>query len=266
MSIDRASLAFGVPDDVTPGTLFMLSISSSLTAEPTEGRRVVFGRNWDEADVCIGGHDQGVSRTQGAVTCRGGRWWLTNTGRRALRLPGSQMLFTGEEPIPLAVGYLPLFVRGSATHEHLLELFVSGADAAQPARGPAAPTQPPRTWQLSGTERLVLVVLAQRYLLQEPYPQPMGWQQAADHLNDLEHGGLEPSDPVSGADWNHRKVERVVGRVRARLSKAGVPGLTREEVGEPIGNMLNHNLIRELIDSTTLIPPDLRLLDPPEFR
>ncbi len=258
MSVDRASLAFGVPD-AEPGTLFALSISSSLTAEPIEGRRVVFGRNWDEADVCIGGHDQGISRIQGFVTCRSRRWWLANAGRRPLRLPGSQMLFSGEDPIPLVVGYLPLFVRGSATHEHLLELYVSGLDAAQPERGPLAPTQPPRTWRLSTTERLVLVVLAQRYLLQEPYPQPMGWQQAADHLNDLE------SDvPEIGADWNHKKVERLVGQVRTRLSKAGVAGLTREEVGEPIGNMLNHNLIRELVDSTTLIPPDLRLLDPPD--
>src|SRR5438309_11639143 len=50
MSIERASLAFGVPD-AAPGTLFVLSISSSFTAEPIEGGRVVFGRNWEEADV-----------------------------------------------------------------------------------------------------------------------------------------------------------------------------------------------------------------------
>ncbi|WP_216903251.1 hypothetical protein [Nocardia alni] len=253
MNFDRVSLAFGVPD-AAPGTLSALSISNSVTAAPDEGRQVVFGRNWDDADICVGGHDQGVSRTQGIMTCRGGRWWLANAGRRPLRLPGSQMLFTGEEPIPLVAGYLALFVHGSAAHEHLLELYVSGADVTQPARGPAAVTQPPRTWRLSVNERLVLVVLAQRYLLQEPYPQPMGWQQAADHLNDL--------DP--DADWNHRKVARLVEQVRTRLSKAGVAGLTREEVGEPIGNMLNHNLIRELIDSITLIPPDLRMLDQPD--
>ncbi|WP_280269081.1 hypothetical protein [Nocardia wallacei] len=33
--------------------------------------------------------------------------------------------------------------------------------------------------------------------------------------------------------------------------------------GEPVGNTLNHNLIRALMDSTTLVPPDLRLLDHP---
>jgi pSer/pThr/pTyr-binding forkhead associated (FHA) protein len=50
-----------------------------------------------------------------------------------------------------------------------------------------------------------------------------------------------------------------VSRVRTRMSRGGVAGLTREEVGEPVGNTLNHNLIRELTESTTLVPPDLRL-------
>jgi hypothetical protein len=49
--------------------------------------------------------------------------------------------------------------------------------------------------------------------------------------------------------------------VRSRLSKSGVAGLTREEVGEPVGNKLNDNLLRELLLSTTLVPPDLRLLE-----
>ncbi|MGH3874906.1 MAG: hypothetical protein ACRDSR_25960 [Pseudonocardiaceae bacterium] len=35
----------------------------------------------------------------------------------------------------------------------------------------------------------------------------------------------------------------------------------RNEVGEPVGNALNHKLILELLLSTTLVPPDLRLLD-----
>lgn len=49
-----------------------------------------------------------------------------------------------------------------------------------------------------------------------------------------------------------------------RLSRAGgVEGLTREEVGEPVGNTLNHNLIMELLRSTTLVPSDLNLLETP---
>ncbi len=49
--------------------------------------------------------------------------------------------------------------------------------------------------------------------------------------------------------------------MRERLSRGGVAGLTREEVGEPVGNKLNDNLIRALVLSTTLVPPDLRQLD-----
>jgi hypothetical protein len=57
-------------------------------------------------------------------------------------------------------------------------------------------------------------------------------------------------------------VEHLVGRVRARLSRAGVAGLTREEVAGSVGNALNHNLLTELVHSTTLVPPDLRRLEP----
>jgi hypothetical protein len=40
-----------------------------------------------------------------------------------------------------------------------------------------------------------------------------------------------------------------------------VAGLTRDEVGEPVGNALNHNLITELLLTTTLVPPDLAEID-----
>lgn len=56
-------------------------------------------------------------------------------------------------------------------------------------------------------------------------------------------------------------VEHLVVGVRTRLSRDGVAGLTRAEIGEPVGNSLNHNLLRELLLSTTLVPPDLALLD-----
>lgn len=129
-----------------------------------------------------------------------------------------------------------------------------GPDQQRPAPRHGDPTQPPRTWRLSATDRLILVVLAQRYLLHEAHPQPLTWQQAYEHLDDLQ--------PDAG--WTAKKVEHKVTAVRVRLSRGGVPGLTREEVGEPIGNALNQNLIRELMESTTLVPPDLALLDDPE--
>ncbi|QIS14145.1 FHA domain-containing protein [Nocardia arthritidis] len=247
-----SGLAFGVPDSA-PHTIYVLALTGGVATGPAPGRRIRFGRNRPEVDVCVGGDDRKISRCQGLLTHHENRWWVRNLGRQPLRLPGSRMLFGGEDPLPLDTGYTPMFIRGSGRREHLLELYVTGADTSRTGVGPADPTDPPRTWRFSDTERLVLIVLAQRYLLQEAYPQPMAWSQAAIHLDDLQ--------PDAG--WTAKRVEHVVEKVRARLSAKGVAGLTREEVGEPVGNTLNHNLIRELIDSTTLIPPDLRLL---EFR
>ncbi|MBF6175152.1 hypothetical protein [Nocardia blacklockiae] len=67
---------------------------------------------------------------------------------------------------------------------------------------------------------------------------------------------LEPD-----AGWKRRRVEELVTAVRQRLSRLGVPGLTADEVPQPIGNMLNHNLIQQLMQSGTLVPRDLALID-----
>ncbi|MEK8168822.1 hypothetical protein NKH77_00410 [Streptomyces sp. M19] len=40
-----------------------------------------------------------------------------------------------------------------------------------------------------------------------------------------------------------------------------MPMLTREEVGDPVGNTLNDNLIHALLMSTTLVPQDLALIN-----
>ena len=220
------------------------------------GREVLFGRNRPDVHVCIGEYDQRVSRVHGRLTHRDGRWWVSNTGRLPLRLPGSRMLFRDDEPVPLATGYTPVFVGGSRGREHLLEVYVSGEESDEPRSLPDDHTRPPKVWRLDPTERLVLVVLAQRYLLHEAYPQPLAWRQAAEHLADL-----QPT-----ATWGPKRVEHLVVKVRNRLSRQGVAGLTREEVGEPVGNTLNHNLIRELLEGTTLVPTDLRLLDQPDHQ
>ncbi|MBF6454713.1 FHA domain-containing protein [Nocardia cyriacigeorgica] len=248
----RASLAYGVPE-APAGTIHLLSISAQYSAGPIEGSRIVFGRDWDVVDICVGGYDPGVSRRHGLLVHRDRRWWLANTGRRPIRVSGSLTLFPQQEPVPLDIGYTPVFVRGTASREHLIELHVASGDDAASSAGSNALTHPPRAWRLSPSERVVLVALAQRYLLHDHYPQPVSWNLAATHLAELQ--------PDKG--WTAKKVEHLVSGVRSRLSAAGVSGLTREEVGEPIGNMLNHNLIRELLDSTTLVPPDLRLLDDP---
>src|SRR6185295_16596767 len=151
-----------------------------------------------------------------------------------------------DEPVPLSTGYTPLFVRGSNGREHLLEVHVQGAEADRRPLTPTTETDPPRMWPLSAPERLVLVALGQRYLLHDRYPAPLSWRQVVDCLQEA-----RPDQ-----QWTIKAVEHTVSRVRARMSRGGVSGLTRDEVGEPVGNTLNHNLPRELTESTTLVPPD----------
>ncbi|MGH3761569.1 FHA domain-containing protein [Actinophytocola sp.] len=244
------SLAYGVVHPA-PGAIYALSIAGGITMGPREGRTVVFGRNKPEVHVCIGEDDRRVSRQHGVLTHLRGQWWVRNTGRLPIRLPGSQWLFAKEDSLPLTEGYTPLFVPGTRGREHLLELFVAGDDGRRPATRHDAVTDPPKTWRLLPDERLALVLLGQRYLLHESDPQPLTRQQVAEQLIELQ--------PEAG--WTHRKVEHLLAAVRERLSRGGVAGLTREEVGEPVGNKLNDNLVRALVLSTTLVPPDLRLLD-----
>ncbi|WP_370949173.1 FHA domain-containing protein [Amycolatopsis sp. cg5] len=243
------SLAWGVPG--VAGTLHVLAVTGGITVGPREGRTILFGRNRPDVHVCVGENDRRISRHQGSLTHRDDQWWLSTSGRLPLRLPGSRLLFSEDEPLPLGPGYTPLFVRGSSGREHLLEVHVGTHDGDRPRTEHDAPTRPPHTWALSPSERLALIVLGQRYLLHEAYPNPLSWRQAAEYLNDL-----RPAE-----EWTHKKVEHLVVGVRTRLSRGGVAGLTREEVGEPVGNTLNHNLVRELMESTTLVPPDLGSLN-----
>lgn len=246
----HASLAFGVAE-VVPDTIYLLSVSGGVRFHPKEGRFILFGRNRPEVHVCVGEDDRRVSRSHGRVSRHGDHWWLRNIGRLPLQLPRMRMLFPEDEPFPLGPGYTPVFINGTSCRRHLMEVYVTGEDGRLPRPAPEASTLADKPWKLSATERLALVVLSQRYLLHEAYPQPLAWRQAADRLAEL-----RPE-----ANWTHRKVEHTIAAVRRRLSKAGVSGLTREEVGEPVGNMLNHNLIVELLHSRTLVPPDLRLLE-----
>jgi hypothetical protein len=250
LSATHGSLARGVSAPV-PGTVFALALTGGMRLGPGAGREVLFGRNRPAVHVCLGEDDPLVSRHQGTLTHRGGRWWISNHGRLPIRLARGRLLFTGEEPLPVDTGYTALFVRGSRHREHLLEVYVTGQDGAAPTPLPEDVTLPPRTWLLSEQERLVLVVLGRRYLLHEPRPQPLTWQDTAARL-----ARLQPD-----AHWGPKKVEHVVSAVRTRLSRNGVPFLTREEVGEPVGNTLNDHLLRELLLTTTLVPPDLALVD-----
>lgn len=244
-----ASLAKGLPP-APPGTLFALTHRGGISVTPAAHFTVIFGRNEPEVHVCVGEDDLLVSRQHGLLRCDGTRWTLRNTGRIPIRFPGSQLLLSGhEEPLPVA--YTPLFIRTAPDREHLLEVRVAGAPSAAPAPRYDQSTRIAASWDLAEREREVLVALGQRYLRHEAHPQPLSWRQVAEEL-----GELQPN-----AGWTPKRVEHIAAAVRARLVGQDVRGLTREEVGEPVGNALNHNLLLELLLSATLVPPDLRFLN-----
>lgn len=249
--MNHESLARGAPR-AAPGAIVASALTGRIHVDPVEGRTLRFGRNRLDVDLCIGETDPRVSRRHGLLTRRGGQWWVTNTGQLPIRLPKTRWLFRDEEALPLPSGYTPLFVRGSRDREHLLELYVADDGGAPPVTRHDSVTQPPTRWRLTPDERLLLIVLGQRYLLHEANPQPVSRQQAAQVLAELQ----------PDANWSVKRVEHMTAEVRARLSAGGVHGLLREEVGEPVGNALNDNLLRELVLSTTLVPPDLAVLDP----
>src|SRR5690606_25430645 len=99
LSPQHASLAFGVPRS-DPGTIYALSVTGGVRFTAREERTVVFGRNRPDVHVCVGEDDLRISRNQGTVTYRSGRWWLANTGHRALQLPRSMTLFPEDDPYP----------------------------------------------------------------------------------------------------------------------------------------------------------------------
>lgn len=247
---DTGSLSRGLPPSPA-GTLFALGERGGIMVEPDASFMVIFGRNEPEVHVCVGVGDRAVSRQHGLFRREAGRWSVRNTGQLPIRMPGSHLLLSGQEEPP-ATAYTPLFIRSHPGREHLLEARVSPAlTAASLTEDSSASTRHAVVWELSGHERLVAVVCAQRYLRHEAYPQPLSWSQVAHQLTELR----------PGQNWTAKRAEHVLGRVRKRLADQAVPGLTRDEIGEPIGNTLNHNLITELLLSTTLVPPDLRLLN-----
>ena len=220
------SLAHGSEDPV-PGGLSALSTCGGVRAHPVEGWSVYFGRNFEEVHVGIGVADRRVSRQQGVLTHRGGRWWVANTGNRPVRLPSSRWLHREGPAVPLAAGYTPLFVPGAGARQHLLELYVVGEPSV---------AEPATQWLLRPDERLATVVLGQRYLRHDADPSPLSWRQATAQLARLQPGR-----------WRADRLEYLVADL---LSRFGVEGL------DPTGDLL-----RELVRTRTLVPPDLAMLD-----
>jgi hypothetical protein len=243
-------LADGVPP-APPGTLFALAAEGGF-AVPPRPFQLHFGRGKGEVHVAIGTHDPYVSRLHGVLSCDGREWWLRNEGRLPIYLPDDLMVLSGHE-LPMECGYTPMFIATPAHRSYLLEVHVVGQPGASGDEVPLLPTREPDIYRLSEDERLVLVVLAQRYLRQERYPQPVSWKQVAEDLNRVSEDRV----------WTPKVAAHLVGAVRERLAagRSPVPGILREDgVGEPVGNVLNHNLIRALLKNTTLMPNDLELL------
>jgi hypothetical protein len=236
-----------------PGTLHARSVTGGIKIAPQAGRTVRFGRGErPDVDLPVGENDMRVSRSHGELTYRKGSWWLRNTGQQLVRLPHG-LMHMSTDPLPLAAGYTPLFVKGSGYREHLVELYVSGPDesAAVPRR--EAATLPPKIWPLRDDERLLLVVMGQHYLLYERGARPLTYRQTAQLLASLQPDG----------NWNERRIEYKIAALRQRLGGAGFPyPLAHDaDAGAPWDNNLLHNLLTGLVESTTLVPPDLELMD-----
>ena len=253
-------LVDGVPS-APPGTLFAMAAEGGF-AVPPRPFRLHFGRGKGDVHVAIGTHDPYVSRLHGVLSCDGREWWLKYEGRLPIFLPDDLMVLSGHE-LPMEPGYTPLFINTPANRSYLLEVHVVGpADTESGSASEAAPhlpTREPDVYELTEDERLVLVVLAQRYLRQERYPQPVSWKQVAEDLNRV----------AEGRDWTPKVAAHLVGSVRERLAAARtpVPGILHDDgVGEPVGTVLNHNLIRALLKHPTLMPTDLELLRTEESR
>ncbi|MBB5076734.1 FHA domain-containing protein [Nonomuraea endophytica] len=247
------SLARGVAP-VRPGTLHARTVTGGVKAAPQAGAVVRFGRaGKPEVDLGVGEDDLHVSRQHGELAYRERQWWLRNTGQQLVRLPRGQFLHATTDPIPLATGYTPLFVKGCGHREHLVELYVSGHDDDGLTPHRRAETLPPKIWPLDDVERLLLVILGQRYLYYEENPRPLTYRQAADSLADIRRDER----------WGERKIEARVETVRRRLDACGFPFPLIHDMamGRPCDNNLLHNLLRGLVDSTTLVPTDLELLE-----
>jgi hypothetical protein len=252
------SLARLSPDRApgAPGTLLARSTLGNLRVPPRPERIIRFGRNAPEFDtevhLAVGVDDARVSRRHGELTFRGGNWWLRNTGQQLVRLPGGQRMHASTEPIPLASGYTPVFVQGTGYREHLVELFVTGHETRRTAPPPGSATLPPERWPLSDDERLLLVTLGQDYLRYTADPRPWPYSQASRLLAVLRPGEI----------WSERRIEGRVATVRKRLHESGrFPYKVMLGEHDPCDNNLLHNLLTGLVESTTLVPPDLDLLD-----
>jgi hypothetical protein len=240
------SLSGGVPEPAPPGTIFVMGDQQGW-AVPLRKFTLQFGRDEDEVHVPIGIDDPHVSRQHGVFVCDGEQWWLENRGKLPIQIPDGPMLLRGHGRA-VNSGYTPLMIVSQRRRTHVLHVRVVGHGRDSSERRPRTRTKDTGFYTLGKAEHLVLAALAQRYLRGEPHPQPATWKQTADLLNGI----------PGQKEWTPRSVEYLVSAVRDRLA---IPFTSRAEVTEPVGNMLNHNLIEALLRTACLLPEDLAYFD-----
>ncbi|MFE3541391.1 FHA domain-containing protein [Nocardia sp. NPDC059177] len=251
LSSSMRSLAGGVPP-APLGTIFVLGTDGGFAVPPREFT-MYFGRSADDVHIPVGVCDERVSRRHGAFEYDGQQWRISNLGQLPIEFPGEALLLNGQQRA-IEPGYTPMFIGSRKGRSHLLEVHVVRAHTENSTERQHSRTVPPKAYPLSTDEKLVLTALAQRYLRQERFPQPLSWRQVAEELNS------RPDERM----WSPRTASYIVEVVRNRLAIGPDPidGIRTEDgIGEPVGNTLSHNLIQALLRSATLAAADLRMLD-----
>lgn len=198
---------------------------------------LTFGRAQD-CTVCLDVDDVAVSRRAGAVEHAHGIWWVANRsatrplsviddlGLRKVLGPGQRIPV--EEPIWVVVD--------GTTGSHRLRIEVPGPVGrevpAEPA--PGAPTAVGEEVLVTAADRLAMVALFAEYLEDPPRyePKPKSYRQAAARL------GCPRTTLVKRIEY-----------LRARLHKAGVPGMTGFNA---LANLAEYALSRRLVTKDDL--------------
>jgi len=232
------------------GTLFVLSAYGGYAAVPHERNELSFGREQGKVNVVVGANDQGVSRRHATIRCTAqgdAIWWtLRNEGRRPIELPPAPPLLQHLET-PLADGFTRLYV--GSERRHAVEVLVSKARSERSVDPVEGRTRDGRI-PLAPNERLALVAMFQDYLHRSSSARPLTRNEARDALNQV----------PGQSGWTDKKVEHTVAGVRKKLSSAELPGLDIESAHPDV---IRVNLIKYLLDTGSLVPNDLRLLDGP---